>query len=494
MSDNEPIWQVNVDGKIYETDLEMLKQWIAEGKVGPTDPVRKGTLSWIAANRAPALRGAFPVGDSFSSSPNRASTIGSPSALQSPLAPKASTAAAGPGGDPIPAQPGASACHNHPELPPDYVCRICGATCCKDCPQFVASSRIPTCPLCGDMCIPVGEAKENEATTARQVTAGPSVGSSSSFGLGDFGRALRYPLKHPLGLVAIAVFYEFLRLGGIKTHLIALSILFACLSLVIKQIAWGRFERSFIPDFNDFSLADDVLGPAVLGLGTALVTFGPFLMLLLAILTGWIGTGAPAVAGAPQVQIGPENSPLTAEDLHTLINSENPEKDEATMKKLQQLHPAAQAKATIRESTPPSQADSMMEIARPLLNSTGLVTALGMLSLGWALVYYPMALAVAGYSEDFWSVINPMVGLDTIRRMGLVYAKAFCMYVGIQTIGFGLVIIVTAATAPLALPLLGNLPARFIGGVITFYCSLVVACILGLALHKCAGRLNIPTD
>ena len=46
----------------------------------------------------------------------------------------------------------------------------------------------------------------------------------------------------------------------------------------------------------------------------------------------------------------------------------------------------------------------------------------------------------------------------------------------------------------LALPLLGNLPARFIGGVITFYCSLVVACILGLALHKCAGRLNIPTD
>ena len=58
MSDNEPIWQVNVDGKIYETDLEMLKQWIAEGQVGPTDPVRKGTLSWIAANRAPALRSA----------------------------------------------------------------------------------------------------------------------------------------------------------------------------------------------------------------------------------------------------------------------------------------------------------------------------------------------------------------------------------------------------------------------------------------------------
>src|SRR2546426_7603068 len=120
MSDNEPIWQVNVDGKIYETDLEMLKQWIAEGKVGPTDPVRKGTLSWIAANRAPALRGAFPVGDSFSSSPNRASTIGSPSALQSPLAPKASTAAAGPGGGahPPPPPPPPPLIQPRPRVPP----------------------------------------------------------------------------------------------------------------------------------------------------------------------------------------------------------------------------------------------------------------------------------------------------------------------------------------------------------------------------------------
>src|SRR5437867_128364 len=260
MSDNEPIWQVNVDGKIYETDLEMLKQWIAEGQVGPTDPVRKGTLSWIAANRAPALRGAFPVGDSFSSSPNPALTIGSPSALPSPLAPKATTAA-GPGGDPIPAQPSASACHNHPERPPDYVCRMCSGAFCKDCPQFIGSSRIPTCPLCGDMCLSNAEVKEKKAEMMGRQTEGSAVASNSSFGLGDFGRALRYPLKHPLGLVAIAVFYEFLRLGGIKTHLIALSILFACLSLVIKQMAWGRFERSFIPDFNDFSLADDVLGP-----------------------------------------------------------------------------------------------------------------------------------------------------------------------------------------------------------------------------------------
>ena len=72
---------------------------------------------------------------------------------------------------------------------------------------------------------------------------------------------------------------------------------------MIKQVAWGRFERSFLPEFNDFSIADDIIGPAVLGLGTTIVTFGPFIMLVLAMLSGWIGGAAPAVADSPQSQM-----------------------------------------------------------------------------------------------------------------------------------------------------------------------------------------------
>jgi hypothetical protein len=37
----------------------------------------------------------------------------------------------------------------------------------------------------------------------------------------------------------------------------------------------------------------------------------------------------------------------------------------------------------------------------------------------------------------------------------------------------------------------GNLPANFIDGAITFYFNLVIACVLGLSLHKCADRLGI---
>ena len=117
-----------------------------------------------------------------------------------------------------------------------------------------------------------------------------------------------------------------------------------------------------------------------------------------------------------------------------------------------------------------------------------------LLALLWAVFYYPMALTVAGYTEDFWSVINPLVGLDTIRRMGLTYFKAFGMYLAIQAVGSFVGLVIYLVLSPFNMPFVGNLPARFVNGSVTFYTSLVIACILGLALYKCADRLDIATD
>jgi hypothetical protein len=41
---------------------------------------------------------------------------------------------------------------------------------------------------------------------------------------------------------------------------------------------------------------------------------------------------------------------------------------------------------------------------------------------------------------------------------------------------------------------MGNLPGNFINATFTFYFNLVVACILGLSLFKCADRLGINVD
>ena len=124
----------------------------------------------------------------------------------------------------------------------------------------------------------------------------------------------------------------------------------------------------------------------------------------------------------------------------------------------------------------------------------GLVLLLALLALGWAVFYYPMALLVAGWTEDFKAVVNPLVGLDTMRHMGATYFKAFLTYLAVQVMSFFAGVVVALLTAPFQMPFVGNVPGKFVGGAATFYGSLVVACVLGLALFKSADRLGIEID
>ena len=108
--------------------------------------------------------------------------------------------------------------------------------------------------------------------------------------------------------------------------------------------------------------------------------------------------------------------------------------------------------------------------------------------------YYPMALTVAGYTQSFGSVINPLVGLDTIRRMGATYFKAFGMVMVVQIVAGVVGVIVAVITSPFTLPYMGNMVGNFINAHFTLYFYVVIACILGLSLFKCADRLGINVD
>jgi hypothetical protein len=55
------VWQVSVEGEIYEADFDTIKEWIAEGRVKSTDQVRKGNLRWLEAGRAPGLSSLFAI-------------------------------------------------------------------------------------------------------------------------------------------------------------------------------------------------------------------------------------------------------------------------------------------------------------------------------------------------------------------------------------------------------------------------------------------------
>ncbi|MCU1263876.1 MAG: hypothetical protein JWM21_194 [Acidobacteria bacterium] len=496
MSAQAEQWRVSTIEGIFETDLDTLRQWIVEGCILPTDKVSKGKLNWIEAGRAPMLRAAF-KGEAAVTSP--AVTITEPPPMAShaetpmmdpPIEKAESDWATHAFDDEARPAPGftaptlTNACHNHPDISPEFVCRICATPFCADCPRFVGATKIPVCPLCGDMCKPYAEVRQRVERLDFQ---------SSGFGFADFARALRYPLQHKIALLFGAAVYGFLQLAGVRGRVVAFVIMFGCISHVISQVAWGRLNRSFLPDFSAFSMWDDLAVPIGLGIGITIVTWGPMIAIGLALVFGVINGPSMSPFGAPPAANAPQPTAVTPADLAVLTDPEaDPKKLEEANAKLNHLRPgsqiAEQAEKSKKELNDPT---SDLTLLLKYFHLPIIVVLLLVLSIGWGIFYYPMALSVAGYTEHFGSVVNPLVGLDTIRHMGGTYFKAFGMVLLVQIVGFVVSVIVGTITAPLAMPFFGNLPANFIDGSFTFYFNLVIACVLGLSLHKCADRLGI---
>lgn len=478
-------WRVSTVEGVFETDLETLKQWIAEDCVLPTDKVSKGNLNWIEAGRAPMLRAAF-AGAGAPATPviTPSDVVASPGTdvfshdefSAAELAPQSNTISAP-----------AHVCQNHPQVASKFVCRACANAFCGECPRYFGTSKIPLCPLCGDLCTLVEKMKHEDARRELQ---------TSGFGFGDFASALRYPLQHKLSLLFGAGLYGFLLLAGFRGRIVASVIMFGCISHVISQVAWGRMDRSFMPDFSSFSMWDDVAVPFGLGIAITIVTWGPTIVLVIALLFGVFRGATPSASQLVQLPDAQKAAPVDQEALRVLMDPNgDPDKQLAASKKLEQLRPGYQmSQEAERSKQQMNNPAADLRLLLSFLQVSLLFIGLLLLSLGWAIFYYPMALAVAGYTQSFGSVINPLVGLDTIRRMGLTYFKAFGMVLVVQVVGFILAVIVAVITAPFALPFFGNLPAMFIDGSLTFYFNLVVACVLGLSLFKCADRLGIAVD
>ncbi len=53
------VWKASINGQVYDADFETLKQWVAQGSVGPTDQVYKEGLGWSEARSVPVLRDLF---------------------------------------------------------------------------------------------------------------------------------------------------------------------------------------------------------------------------------------------------------------------------------------------------------------------------------------------------------------------------------------------------------------------------------------------------
>ena len=498
------IWQVSTPDGVYQADLDTLKQWVAEGVVLPTDRVRKGALNWIDAGRAPMLRRVFsgeervevsaPPRDDAAPETQAPSDLGlageeGDAAAAGARGPHEAAAKwAEPATDAAPAL--GFSCHFHPAQTATLVCRMCSETFCRACANRVGTSSVLLCSLCGGFCDPLDAVTERLALYARQ---------GEGFGLSDLQQALAYPFRHLASLLGGALLYGFLLLAGARGQLLAMALVYGCISLVVRRVGYGSMERDFLPDFSEFSFWDDLVVPCALGVGVTVVTLGPTLLLLGALLFGWLNgpqspsrLALPPEAAVEQAQKEAEAAGVTREDMGTLINGGTAEEEAELEKKVNAMRPAAQMARQLEENK--KDDDGAFGVAATLLEHPGLVLVLGLLALGWAAFYHPMALLVAGWTESLKSVLNPLVGLDTMRHMGLTYVKAFLMYLAVQAVSFLLIWVVGLATAPFNMPFVGNLPGTFLGGIVTFYTSLVVACVLGLALFKSADRLGIEID
>jgi hypothetical protein len=532
------MWEAEVLGKIYETNLEELTRWIGEGALLPEDKVRRGNLRWLEAGKVPPLIPFFNAkADGSEPPPVQTAAVkaaDAPPQTESFQIPTPAAANAEFGND-VSGQrageflhAGQIVCIIHPEEEAKYLCETCENLFCRHCPNSYGGS-VKICPMCGAMCRSLAESaakKEKEHRYNKAIAEG--------FGFSDFGKALAHPFKFKTSLFFGALMFMFFTLGqsagafgglfmvaaAIFCFMLANMLTFGVLANTIDNFTKGNLDANFMPSFDDFSLWDDVVHPFFLSVGAYISAFGP-LILIVAVSVYMIISSLTAQMNTPPEEIARMTYPGQTDEQKVAAQSEQVKKILETVEKeklerlktneFSQNNPRAvdeteenvrqadeligqmrreQLESAIGKSPETLQKENEMMLNK-FLAMGSLVLFLAFLAFLWGIFYFPAACAVAGYTRSFTATINPLVGLDTIKRLGADYAKIWLM-------GF-LIVIFTGVTgsvlavvlSPFDMPRMGNLPATAIGSLFTFYFSVVFSCILGCALYKASDRLNL---
>ncbi len=522
MQQQREIWQVMVEGQIYEADFNTLVQWHAEGCFHPTDSVRKEGRNWIEAGKVPTLIRIFrgqtqmgqpqfppPVAQQFvpsvvqqpsgtasfnpqATNPQPANTVSNVGNTDNPYHAGVNgntyqtanyQAQSGnqhyqqqnPGWQ-IPPPPivMSGCCMNHPQTIAKYICRMCSNLFCVACPKKMGVN-VMICPACGDICKSYEQLKKKSELNNMK---------SQGFGLEDLGRALAYPFKFPAAFIGGALVYAIFLFGGLFGWIIANMILFGCVVVVIRQVAWGRMDRNFIANIGDNGIFEDLFKPGFLGFGATFISWGPFILAIVLLIWTVMDTGMKVA----QQQ--------TAEMQKQMQESEQSREFRDISDPSAQSEKGFEAPKSYGDDGFPNdkKQGAMPYYVREMVKRSVPIMILALVGFIWAIFYYPMALTVAGYTQDFLSTINPLVGIDTMKRMGLTYFKAFGMYIVIAIIAGAMNIIVAIVTMPFSTPPFGNIPKNLIESALTYYTYLVIACLLGLALFKSSDKLGIETD
>ena len=352
-------------------------------------------------------------------------------------------------------------CVNHPQVRSEEMCPACAVGYCIECKKAI-------CPKCDGGCMPTSEYaawQTRERQRARPLTD-------------ELATIFRYPMQDRVAFILLALFTGFFGFAARFTvYALPFSqgVLFWYSFHSLYQVAKGNIRHA-MPEFNDLS---DLYRPLGLSAGVLLIGWAPalFLMTILGSSLGlggmiWGATEAPAIAVDHPVQT--EKDTKQEEAIAGFLEALK----ENTGKREEPLGSEGEEASSLVHPVETIQSRATTTATAPEY-TLGLSLLIG-LALAWKVAYTPVALIVAALSHNLWSIVNPLIGVDTIRRMGPMYVQAMLIYSGFVAVRWAL------GSALGYVPVAGGIAVSFVDA----YFYLAVGCLLGLAVFKRAPELG----
>jgi hypothetical protein len=429
-------------------------------------------------------------------------------------------------------------CALHPQLDTVFLCDGCGNGYCKTCPKSYGGS-VKICPLCGAMCRALAEVVQKRETTEHRTTA-----VSQGFGSSDFFNALGHPFKFKTSLFFGALMFMgfmigqgvsslggvYMMVSSIFCMMLANMLTFGVLANTTEHFSQGDLEANFMPSFENFELWDDVIHPFFLSIGAYLISFGPFFLVMIigmymvvSQVNSQMETFHENVEKIPGTHYYDAKRTVDQSNQVKSVLGDFEKRQEERLSQLDQYEEEAgtaeepgvvedqsaretreqeelwamaqqsrkQSLESVIGKAPDTQAQENAAMIQSFLGLAAPFVVIGAIFFLWGLFYFPAACTVASYTRSFSTTMNPVVGLDTIKRMGGAYASLLFMGLVLGIASLIVSGIAAAILSPFDLPMFGNIPARAIGGMFTFYLWVVFSCLVGYAMFKKSDKLAL---
>jgi hypothetical protein len=327
---------------------------------------------------------------------------------------------------------------NHKQAKSLSVCPTCGVGFCQECENRIRN--VPVCPQCEGLCVEASAFEQKQRLQKQRERTFAE----------DLGFILSYPFTDPWAYGMLAVFaWAF----GFVQPAISLGLLIGYSFSAVLRVSSGRTD-GYMPNFSDFG---DVANAGRLAFGAFLASSWPLLLVMFL---------------APQA---------------ALVKAEGPALDV--------VH-AQEAEGPVAEEEDPeeeSEDESPESGATPAPSYSGLedesgeesvpvhLSLLWVLAMLWRFLYTPMALIAAAISQSFLKTLNPLIGIESIHKMGSDYWKAVAIYSVLVTIQW------FAHLGLDLVPIAGSLVASFIDA----WVMVASGCALGIAVFKRAAALGL---